>query len=108
MFEEVDESRWQTLAALSNASAQILDSLVDGLERDALLDIAETALNIIIGNIPTSEAQLRELRRHKRELLELTDTNTSLNRRKLLLRGGLAKRVLTIAKPHLLARSQTG
>lgn len=74
-----------------------------GLERDVLRDIIETALNAIIGNIPTDERQLRDLRCHERELLELTDAKTSPARRVglLYINGLLTKKILTIARPHL-------
>ena len=94
-------NRWETLAALANAKATVLADLVDGLERETLLDIVDVALNIIIGTIPTDELQLNDLRRHKRALLELTDSKTTFERRAALLRGNglMTKRVLTIGRP---------
>ena len=93
--------RWETLARQADAKVAVLADLAEGLERETLLDIVDVALNIIIGNIPTDESQLKALRRHKRELLELTDTKTSLTRRVDLLRGNgsMTRKVLMIGRP---------
>ena len=71
--------------------------LVDGLERDVVEGLCEVALNVILGNIPASDDQLRSLRRFKKDLLDLTDSKTSETRaHRLLRKPGLVSSVVDI------------
>lgn len=77
-------------------------TLVSALRREAVVALCETALNVILGNIPSDALQLAKLREHKEDLLMITAPTTSdhtLYRR--LGKEGVAKSVLDVAAPLL-------
>lgn len=75
-------------------------SLVHALDADAIAALADVALNVVIGTIPTDEASLRALRRRREELLELTKVRTSTRRREELLADPtLLEGVLNVTAP---------
>ena len=82
------------MALLKQLSDALRADVIEVLSREALEELTEATLNVILGNIPSSPEQLRSLRRHKQDLLELTGAKTSGARRKeLLQKGGLFRSV---------------
>jgi hypothetical protein len=77
-------------------------SILDALNKEAILVLSETALNVVLGQLPASEEQLSALRRHREELLLLTKASTGVEkRRRALKRGGLFKSVFAVAAPFV-------
>jgi hypothetical protein len=77
-------------------------SILDALDKEAILALAETALNVVLGQLPASEEQLSALRRHREALLRLTKAHASLaERRQTLKHNGLFKSVFDIATPFV-------
>jgi len=86
------------MEALWNVTEETRKAMVDELKADAIRILAEVALNVILGTIPSDPGQLEELRRHKKDLVALTRTKASVeDRRKRLKRSGLLKSVLDVA-----------
>lgn len=79
------------------------DIVLDALNEEAIRALAETALNVILGVLPSDETQLRALRRHKEKLLELTSGKTSNVRRRTILSDdrGTLNSVLNVARDKL-------
>jgi hypothetical protein len=78
-------------------------SVLDALNKEAILALAETALNVVLGQLPASEEQLRELRRHREALLRLTKARSGVEaRRQSLKRAGLFKSVYEVAAPFVV------
>ena len=94
--------RTDLMVALYRLNQALRRDSLDALDRETIEGLAETALNVIYGTLPSDERQLRALRRHKKDLIELTQRETSLeDRRRLLQKGGLFKSVFDIAIPTL-------
>jgi hypothetical protein len=78
------------------------DSVLDVMDKTTILALAETALNVVLGQMPASQKQLRTLKLHREALLRLTKARTSLEeRRRTLKRRGLFKSVFAIASPFV-------
>ena len=75
------------MSALKDLNDSLRVDIMDALDKNAVEDLAEAALNVILGHIPASNEQLGKLRRYKSELLELTAGNTSEKRRLAILKG---------------------
>ena len=87
--------RTDLLLALQAVNESVRGSLIDSLDREAVLALTEVALNVILGTIPVDSGQLSRLRRHREDLHELTGGRTSLTRRSEILRSsGVAKSFL--------------
>jgi hypothetical protein len=101
-------------AALMNSLYAMGDatraSILDALDKEAILVLTETALNVVLGQMPASEEQLRKLRRHREALLRLTRAHTGLGeRRRTLKRASLFKSVFGVAAPFVSkARTKKG
>lgn len=65
-----------TLLALRDARDRA-GVLVKVLEKEAIRALCETALNVILGNIPSDARQLSLLRQHREDLLTITDPKAS-------------------------------
>ena len=76
------------MVLLKELSDALRADVIEVLSREALEELTEATLNVILGNIPSSPEQLRSLRRHKQDLLELTGAKTSEARSKELLQNG--------------------
>jgi len=86
----------ELLVALRDLKDDLRVAALEALEKSAIEDLAEAALNVILGVIPTTEEQLASLRRHRKDLLELTGAKTTVARRvQLLGKGGLFRSVAT-------------
>ena len=82
------------MALLRQLGDALRADVIEALSREALEELTEATLNVILGNIPSSPEQLRSLRHHKQDLLELTGAKTSeTRRRELLQKGGLFRSV---------------
>ena len=73
------------LFVLQKVNEQTRNSLLDGIDNEAILALTEVALNVILGTIPADERQLVKLRQHRYKLHELLKHSTSLPRRERLL-----------------------
>ena len=93
----------ELVRALAGVRAAARADVLDGLDDEAVRLLAETALNVIIGVVPTSGDQLRRLHRHREQLLELTASKTSGARRRELLvnDNGLLNGVVDTARRAL-------
>ena len=78
--------------------------LVPALEATAIAALCETALNVILGNIPSSPQQLSRLRQHRKDLLTVTSDDSGLAKRSNgLSKTGVLASVLDVAGPTLEA-----
>jgi len=86
------------MEALWNVTEQTRKDMVGNLKAEAVKTLAEVALNVILGTVPSDPDQLEELRRHKKDLLALTRSKASVKeRRKRLQHSGVLKSVLDVA-----------
>jgi hypothetical protein len=89
----------RSLYAMNDATRA---SALDALSKEAIIALSETALNVVLGQLPASEEQLSALRRHREALLRLTMARTGVEeRRRALQRGGLFKSVFAVAAPFV-------
>ena len=89
------------MLALRDAG-EMAHRLVPALEADAIAALCETALNVILGNIPSSPQQLARLRQHRKDLLAITTPNSArLKRSNGLSKAGVVESVLDVAGPAL-------
>ena len=75
------------VSALKEVKDSLRGDVLEALDASAVRELAEVALNVILGTIPASREQLDALRRHKQDLLELTGAKTSGARRRALLKN---------------------
>ena len=84
--QRLSESHTKLFVLLQKVNEQTRNSLLDGIDKGAILALTEVALNVILGTIPADKRQLVKLRQHRDKLHELTKHSTSLRRREGLLR----------------------
>lgn len=88
------------LLALHDLKGSLLSDGLSMLDANALRALAEAALNVILGTLPSDQRQLDSLKRYKKDLIRLTRYGTpSEERRRLLQRGGLSRQILSIIAP---------
>ena len=79
-----------TLRRIQRLSEQSKRNLMRNCDRQLLDCFSECSKNILKGNVPLKEGQLRKLRREKKNLRALALKKTSLKaKRKILQKGGL-------------------
>ena len=76
------------LVSLNKLSEVVRTHLLPALSADTILALVDCAKNIIIRNVPLSEAQLERLRKHRKALEEIVRGKTSRARRVKLFQEG--------------------
>lgn len=94
------------MASLYKVTETVRAALLEALDTETLIALVETALNVILGHIPSDERQLRQLRRHREDLLRLTGAKTTQReRRGILAKTPVYRAVFDSALPALKAAS---
>ncbi len=85
------------LHVLATGSKKQRQGVIDGAGKDLITCVCECALNVLNGNVSLTAAERTKLRRHRRELRELTNRRTSLQKKKKALtqKGGFLGALLT-------------
>ena len=73
------------LLALKEVSTRVREAMLGSVSEELILALAEAAKNIILGNVPLTASQSRELRMRANQLRELAKKRTSKKRRLELL-----------------------
>ena len=76
------------LQYLSKLTKSEQKQLISGAPRSLLICFSEIALNLVEKNIPLTKKQIGMLRKHESKIKDLTSKKHSLNKRKIILRGG--------------------
>ena len=83
------------MKALKKSKPKMLKLLLQNATPDLLNAFSECSLNILKGNVRLTPHQKRILSRHKRQLRDLSKTNTSnVKKRKILQTGGFIGAIL--------------
>jgi hypothetical protein len=88
------------LRLLSRSSAKSRKVLLQQASKKELTTLFEICLNIIKGNIPLTNTQLKKLKKHQKLIRALSDKKISLRQKKLIVnqKGGAIRAVVgTIA-----------
>jgi hypothetical protein len=88
------------LTLLSKSKNAVLRKrLIDAGDTNQIRAVAECVKNILDGNVPLSQAQLKKLKKHSRVMREVTKYTKSQTKRKRLLKqsGGFLQMLLPIA-----------
>ena len=99
---EAVKSRETLMLGLYDVSEAVRSALLEAIDAETLKILVETALNVILDEIPSDEQQLKELSQHRKELLILSRANTSQKeRRRLLAKTKLYRSIFDIALPTI-------
>ena len=91
------------LQYLRTLSSRDQKQLVANAPRQLLFTLSEIALNIIARNISLSTAQISKLRKHEKQIVNLSQKKISLVKRKQILKGGsFLKNFLDTTLPSLI------
>ena len=89
----------QTLLLLSKAKPHAARKILKDAPNSLVRVIAEIALNSLNGVIPLTAHKIKKLKRHKKQLREVTNAPTYGARRRILQRGGFVGTLLSLALP---------
>lgn len=94
---------WYLHLLMTTASAPQRKALLDTVTQDQLRALTETTHNVLQGNIPLTEGQKRQLRKHKKFLRILGDPKVpnSTKREALCRKGAVVVALLRAAAPRL-------
>ncbi len=74
------------LQVLAKGNATQRQGILNGASRELIFCLCECALNVLNGNVPLSSSQKKKLSKHKLRLRQLVKKNTSISKKKRLLK----------------------
>ena len=94
---------WYLQFLMTTPSSAQRKALLENINNEQLKSLTEVVHNLLQGNIPTTEAQKRKLRKHKAflRILGNVKVSNSTKREALCRKGAVVTTVLKIAAPQL-------
>ena len=76
------------IKVLAQAKPQMCKAIVRAADKNLIICLCECAQNLLKGNVPLSKAQLKKLKRYRKEVQTLAQKRTSQSKRKEILQKG--------------------